>query len=48
MVFDGSWNDRSYSLEYREELAEHFDASFIYLNEVHLPGDHRDGQDVQI
>jgi hypothetical protein len=50
MVLDSSSNDSSYSwqLEYREGLNEHFEASFTYLNEGHLPGHHRDGHGVQL
>jgi hypothetical protein len=33
----------AWGLEYRQQLLPHFDASFGYLNEGHLPNDHRDG-----
>jgi hypothetical protein len=38
----------SWGLEYREPLGEHFAASFVWLNEGHLPNNHRDGQVVQL
>jgi hypothetical protein len=33
----------AWGLEYRQRLLTHLDASFGYLNEGHLPQDHRDG-----
>jgi hypothetical protein len=33
----------AWGLEYRQRLLTHVDASFGYLNEGHLPQDHRDG-----
>jgi len=38
----------TWGLEYREPLTEHFAASFTWLNEGHLPNNHRDGQSVQL
>jgi hypothetical protein len=38
----------SWGLEYRELLPDHFNASFVWLNEGHLPNNHRDGQAVQL
>ncbi|MGB6352479.1 MAG: hypothetical protein WBF21_00730 [Steroidobacteraceae bacterium] len=38
----------TWGLEYREPLFEHFAASFVWLNEGHLPNNHRDGQAVQL
>jgi len=38
----------SWGLEYRELLSDHFNASFVWLNEGHLPNNHRDGQAVQL
>jgi hypothetical protein len=38
----------AWGLEYRQQLLSHFDASFGYLNEGHLPNDHRDGAMVQL
>jgi hypothetical protein len=38
----------SWGLEYREPLTDHFNASFVWLNEGHLPNNHRDGQAVQL
>jgi hypothetical protein len=53
--FDGhlwSNNDHaetySWGLEYREPLSDHFSGSFLWLNEGHLPNNHRDGQAVQV
>jgi hypothetical protein len=37
----------TWGLEYRQPLSEHFTGSFVWLNEGHLPHDHRDGQAVQ-
>jgi hypothetical protein len=43
-------NARSYAyeLEYRQELFSHAGASFTYLNEGHLLGNHRDGVALQL
>jgi len=38
----------TWGLEYREPLGEHFAGSFKWLNEGHLPNNHRDGQAVQL
>lgn len=38
----------TWGLEYREPLSEHFTAGFTWLNEGHLPNNHRDGQAVQL
>jgi hypothetical protein len=38
----------TWGLEYREPLTDHFAASFAWLNEGHLPNNHRDGQAVQL
>jgi hypothetical protein len=38
----------TWGLEYREPLTDHFTASFGWLNEGHLPENHRDGQTVQL
>jgi hypothetical protein len=38
----------TWGLEYREPLTDHLAASFAWLNEGHLPNNHRDGQAVQL
>ena len=38
----------AWGLEYRQQLLTHLDASFGYLNEGHLPDNHRDGAMVQL
>jgi hypothetical protein len=38
----------TWGLEYRQPFLDHFAASFIWLNEGHLPNNHRDGQAVQV
>ena len=38
----------TWGLEYREPLTDHLAASFAWLNEGHLPNNHRDGQTVQL
>ena len=38
----------SWGMEYRQSFAEHFAASFIWLNEGHLIDHHRDGQALQV
>jgi hypothetical protein len=38
----------SWAIEYRQSLAEHFAASFSWLNEGHLPLNHRDGPAAQL
>ena len=38
----------SWGIEYREPFSSHFSGSFLWLNEGHLPDDHRDGQAVQV
>jgi hypothetical protein len=42
--------DKTYSwgIEYREPISDHLNASFVWLNEGHLPNNHRDGQGVQL
>jgi len=53
--FDGRLNsdtngDKTYTwgIEYREPLTDHLNGGFVWLNEGHLPHNHRDGQAVQI
>ncbi|RKP49724.1 hypothetical protein [Pararobbsia silviterrae] len=43
-------NDRTYSwaLEYQEGLGNFFAVSFMWLNEGHVPDNHRDGRTVQL
>jgi hypothetical protein len=46
-------NDRTsgtyaWGLEYRQQLLTHLDASFGYLNEGHVPNNHRDGAMLQL
>lgn len=38
----------TWGIEYREPLTDHLNASFLWLNEGHLPNNHRDGQAVQL
>jgi hypothetical protein len=38
----------SWGIEYREPFSSHFSGSFLWLNEGHLPDNHRDGQAVQL
>jgi hypothetical protein len=38
----------TWGLEYREPMGEHFAAGFVWLNEGHLPNNHRDGQAAQL
>ncbi len=38
----------TWGLEYREPISDHFTGSFVWLNEGHLPNNHRDGQAVQL
>jgi hypothetical protein len=38
----------SWGIEYREPFSSHFSGSFLWLNEGHLPNNHRDGQAVQL
>jgi hypothetical protein len=42
--------DKTYTwgLEYREPLTDHLSGSFTWLNEGHLPNNHRDGQVLQL
>jgi hypothetical protein len=42
--------DKTYTwgLEYREPISAHLSGSFIWLNEGHLPNNHRDGQALQL
>jgi hypothetical protein len=42
--------DKTYSwgIEYREPISDHLNGSFVWLNEGHLPSNHRDGQAVQL
>jgi hypothetical protein len=37
----------TWGIEYREPLSEHWSGSFTWLNEGHLPNNHRDGQAIQ-
>jgi hypothetical protein len=41
-------NTYSWGIEYREPFSSHFSGSFLWLNEGHLPNNHRDGQAVQV
>ena len=43
-----SEGDVSWQLEYSEQLADHLEASFTYLNEGHLKEHHRDGHGLQL
>ena len=49
-MVDSETGDRSYAwqLEYGEEIANHFTCSVSYLNEGHLPDNHRDGDIFQL
>jgi hypothetical protein len=38
----------TWGLEYREPITDHWIGSFTWLNEGHLPNNHRDGQAVQV
>jgi hypothetical protein len=38
----------TWGIEYRQPLSDHFSGSFLWLNEGHLPHNHRDGQAVQL
>jgi hypothetical protein len=38
----------TWGLEYREPISDHWIGSFTWLNEGHLPNNHRDGQAVQL
>jgi hypothetical protein len=38
----------TWGIEYRQPLSDHFSGSFVWLNEGHLPNNHRDGQAVQL
>jgi hypothetical protein len=38
----------TWGIEYREPLSAHWSGSFIWLNEGHVPNNHRDGQAVQV
>lgn len=44
---DGSSHSYAWQLEYRQNLWRYLDASFLYMNEGHIPGHHRDGISVQ-
>jgi len=53
--FDGKLDsntsgDKTYTwgIEYREPLTDHLNGGFVWLNEGHLPHNHRDGQAVQL
>lgn len=43
----GSTNTYTWAFNYQEGLGEYFAASFMWLNEGHIPDHHRDGQAVQ-
>jgi hypothetical protein len=45
---DHSSGTYAWGLEYRQQLLPHLDASFGYLNEGHLPNNHRDGAMLQL
>lgn len=45
---DGYGGARGYAIEYRQSLAEHFAASFAWLNEGHLDSHSRDGPALQL
>ena len=40
-------NSFAWLISYWEDMGEHFAASFVWQNEGHVPGHHRDGQSVQ-
>ncbi len=44
----GDDDANSWAIEYRQSLAAHFAASFSWLNEGHLPFNHRDGPAAQL
>jgi hypothetical protein len=44
---DADSGSYTWQLEYRQNLARYLDASFLYVNEGHVPGHHRDGIAVQ-
>jgi hypothetical protein len=48
--FNGEDDPTTYTwgVEYREPLTDHWNASFVWLNEGHRPHDHRDGQAAQL
>ena len=50
MLSDGSNHDQSYtwSLEYMQKIQEHLAFSVSWLNEGHLPNNHRDGIAIQL
>jgi hypothetical protein len=41
-------NTYAWAINYQEGLGRNFAASFMWLNEGHIPGHHRDGQAVQL
>ena len=43
----GATNTYTWAFNYQEGLGEYFAASFMWLNEGHIPDHHRDGQAVQ-
>jgi hypothetical protein len=45
---DGSSHSYAWQLEYRENVWRFLDASFLYTNEGHVPGHHRDGVSFQV
>jgi hypothetical protein len=44
----GDTHTYTWALNYQEGLGEYFAASFMWLNEGHIPNHHRDGQAVQL
>jgi hypothetical protein len=48
MQTDPNANSYAWMLSYRQDLGEHWMASFSWQNEGHVPGHHRDGQSLQI
>ena len=45
---DGGSHSYAWQLEYRQNLWKYLDASFLYANEGHVPGHHRDGVSLQV
>jgi hypothetical protein len=44
---DGDSHSYAWQLEYRQNVGRYLDASFLYVNEGHVPGHHRDGVSLQ-
>lgn len=44
----GATNTYTWAFNYQEGLGEYFAASFMWLNEGHIPDHHRDGQAIQL